>query len=189
MTTFADAAPALGASTPENLKSNSDTLAASSGAAVAKSPAISPVISMSRNYSDDTLGAKVCLDRATALLESAAQTVPVSDGVFVMVDYGAADGGTALDLWRAARAAALARADVHTFHLVANDLPSNDFNALTTSLDTFASECSDTTVLMSPRSFYHRAMPARQVHLGFSATAMHWRMPCAIHGGVWSSFV
>ena len=100
---------------------------------------------------------------------------------------GCADGGTSLDLWRAVCGAVRERsaADVQ---IVYADQARNDFNALVrivhglTGFDSYLDEFENVHALESGSSFYTPIVPQGSLHLGFSATAMHWlsRKPCDI---------
>ena len=51
-------------------------------------------ISMTKGYSDQTAGAKLCIDLASDWGAECISDLNISENVFLM-DYGAADGGTA----------------------------------------------------------------------------------------------
>ncbi len=53
-------------------------------------------------YSANTAGAKTVIDKAGDLVAEAIAALPVETGAgaFALADYGAADGGTSLDLMR-----------------------------------------------------------------------------------------
>ncbi len=129
---------------------------------------------MTANYSDDTEGARVCLERSLDMIRAATGAVPVDSDTFRFLDCGAADGGTALGLWSNVLELALGREGVTRFELLANDLPSNDFDALGINVARTVADRPDALGLMVPRSFYAPVAAPGSVHLGFSATAMHW---------------
>src|SRR5437870_9124368 len=93
-----------------------------------------PVIAMrgAGYYSANTLGAKMVIDAAADLvlesldgLISTDATTPLS-----FADYGAADGGTSIDMWRKAIAHVRGSAPARPIMLTYTDLPHNDFSAL-----------------------------------------------------------
>ncbi|MGF1465002.1 MAG: SAM-dependent methyltransferase [Sandaracinaceae bacterium] len=131
-------------------------------------------IAMTSTYSDDTQGARVCLERALDLVQAAVRSVPASGGRFRFLDLGAADGGTARGLWHQVLEAALARPDVERFELVANDLPSPGFGDLAANVAAAIGEREDALGFLVPRSFYLPCVDASSAQLIFSATAMHW---------------
>lgn len=131
-------------------------------------------LAMTLNYSDDTDGARVCLERSMDLLASAVASAPSLEGTLRVVDLGAADGGTAMTAWRNIVEQALARSDVSQVEIIANDLPGNDFNTLGQNLNRLAGGRDSVLVSMVPRSFYEACARDGEVSLFFSATAMHW---------------
>ena len=131
-------------------------------------------------YSLATRGAKDVIDRATPQVLAALGRVPAPEGRhWSFADLGCADGGTSLDLWRAVcrRVRERSDADVQIVHA---DQPRNDFNALVRILHglsdfrSYLSELDGVHALQSGASFYTPVLPAGSLHLGFSATAMHW---------------
>jgi hypothetical protein len=126
-------------------------------------------IVMTSNYSEDTEGARLCLERSVDLLDRALQWLP-DGGAWCFADYGAADGGTTASLYR--RVAHVARSRGASLRAVLNDLPANDFDSLArVGQEAFGPDVEVKTV---PRSFYESVAEPGSVDLGFSATAMHW---------------
>ncbi|MEM6292392.1 MAG: SAM-dependent methyltransferase [Myxococcota bacterium] len=138
---------------------------------------------MVENYSADTEGARACIESASDLVLRAAAELP-SDVPIRLVDYGAADGGTARPLWQSVLTRLRETRAQQPVELLANDLPFNDFNALGQTLQALADGDPSMRVMMSPRSFYDAVASEQTVHLGFSATAMHWlrQLPFHIEG-------
>lgn len=135
-------------------------------------------------YSAHTVGAKQVIDAATELVLETLDGMDLGhcNGTFAIADFGAADGGTSIDLHRAVIAWLRARMPERPITLTYTDLPHNDFSTLfrlvhgmlpgraggalhdTPGLFTFA----------SGTSFYRQIFPDASLSLGFSATAMHW---------------
>jgi len=140
-------------------------------------------------YSLATLGAKDVIDKATPIVLAALATVPQpsQNGNWCFSDMGCADGGTSLDLWRAV-VQSIRAGGTNDIQIVYADQVFNDFNALAkilhgnTVFDSYLPGSSDVHVLQSASSFYQPILPKQSLHLGFSATAMHWlsEMPCNI---------
>jgi hypothetical protein len=135
-------------------------------------------------YSANTVGAKTVIDKAGDLVAEAIAAMPVESGsgAFAIADFGAADGGTSLDMMRRAVGLVRARAPARPVTLTYTDLPHNDFSAL---FRLTQGMLGDTTVsplaaipglyiFASGASFYRQLFPEESLDLGFSATAMHW---------------
>ena len=144
-------------------------------------------------YSLATLGAKDVIDKATSRVLCALSSIPQPSNAeyWCFSDMGCADGGTSLDLWRAVVQSI--RADNATdIQIVYADQVFNDFNALAkilhghTVFDSYLPSSTDVHVLQSASSFYSPILPKESLHLGFSATAMHWlsSAPCDISNHV-----
>lgn len=139
-------------------------------------------------YSLATIGAKDVIDRATPLLLDAITDIsPTSGGHWSFTDMGCADGGTSLDLWRSVitKIRSNSNSDIQ---IVYADQARNDFNALVqiihglTQFESYLPDATNVSVLESGSSFYTPIVPCNTLHLGFSATAMHWlsQKPCNI---------
>lgn len=136
-------------------------------------------------YSLATIGAKHVIDhtlpRVIEALDAVASSnaAPQSPAFWNFSDMGCADGGTSLDLWRkvAKHTRSHSSADIQ---IVYADQSRNDFNALVhiihglTDFETYLNEIDNLRLLQSGASFYTPVLPADSLHLGFSATAMHW---------------
>jgi hypothetical protein len=141
-------------------------------------------------YSAVTKSAKDAIDGATPLVLDAIRRLPDADAAtpFLLADMGCADGGTSLDMVRQALFAVRARWPQRPICLLYTDQPRNDYNSLfrlvhgLTPLPTYLGELENIHVFASATSFYKQILPADTLHLGFSATAMHWlsRKPCDI---------
>ena len=141
-------------------------------------------------YSLSTAGAKHVIDHATPLVLGAIKAMRPERrrGAFAMADMGCADGGTSIDMVRAALQAVRARAPQRDILMLYTDQPRNDYNALFQNVyGSGGLDALDRVYLCaSATSFYRQVLPADSVDLGFSATAMHWlsRKPGNISGHV-----
>ncbi|MEM7674744.1 MAG: hypothetical protein AAF449_01940 [Myxococcota bacterium] len=123
---------------------------------------------MTDNYSEDTEGARDSIELARPWVEEAIRQIEADRVSFG--DYGAANGGTALTLYRSVIESAGSRPA--TF--VLNDLPGADWHNLAANGARAVEGRPDDVVYLSPRSFYERIAPPGSINVGFSATAMHW---------------
>jgi len=150
-------------------------------------------------YSLATIGAKDVIDFTRERVLAAIAEIPEptvsgageSGSHWCFSDMGCADGGTSLDLWRSVVAHLREKSDTD-IQVVYADQARNDFNALVqithglTDFKTYLDEFDNLRLLHSGASFYTPILPAKSLHLGFSATAMHWlsAKPCDISGHV-----
>ncbi|WP_293428159.1 SAM-dependent methyltransferase [Phreatobacter sp.] len=135
-------------------------------------------------YSSNTVGAKAVIDKAGGLVADAlaGMVIKPAKTAFSVCDYGAADGGTSLDLMRRVAKIVRGTAPDRPISLTYTDLPHNDFSALfrlTQGLlgDQAKKPLAETPGLYifgSGTSFYRQIVPDGTLDLGFSATAMHW---------------
>jgi len=129
-------------------------------------------------YSLATIGAKDVIDISTPRVLAALDQI-TTDGQWCFSDMGCADGGTSLDLWRAVCKKCVSISD-QDIQIVYADQARNDFNALVqilhglTDFKSYLPEFEQARVLQSGASFYTDILPKESLHLGFSATAMHW---------------
>jgi len=143
-------------------------------------------------YSSNTIGAKAVIDKlAERVVEAIARMPEIAAGQpFALADFGAADGGTSIDLMRRAAEAIRAREPDRQITIAYTDLPHNDFAALfrlTQGLlgrrtQAPLAEVPGLYIFGSGTSFYRQIFPDGALSLGFSATAMHWlsARPCMI---------
>src|SRR5260370_36540029 len=139
-------------------------------------------------YSTANRGAKEVIDGATPLVLDAIRRMPdtTTSSPFTLTDMGCADGGVSIEMIRRVAAAVRARWPLRPIVVVYADQPRNDYNSLfhlihgLTPAPTYLDEIEDVYVLASASSFYRPIVPAGTLHLGFSASAMHWlsRKPC-----------
>ncbi|HEU4825372.1 MAG TPA: hypothetical protein VFS85_02765 [Dongiaceae bacterium] len=135
-------------------------------------------------YSAHTTGAKTVIDKVgERAIAAAARMTRLEPGrPFVIADFGAADGGTSLDLMRRLAEAVRAREPEREINIVYTDLPHNDFSALfrlTQGLlgsDERAplAQVPNLYIFGSGTSFYRQVVSSGTLSFGFSATAMHW---------------
>lgn len=133
-------------------------------------------------YSSATTGAKDVIDGGMPLVLEAigAMDIPDDGSLFTMVDMGCADGGTSLDMVRAALRTVRERAPSRPIQMVYTDLPRNDFSQLfrmihgQTEITSYFEEISDLYVFASATSFHKAIFPPETLHFGFSATASHY---------------
>ena len=139
-------------------------------------------------YSLATKGAKDVIDAVSPLVLQAIAALPADDSgsPFVLADIGCADGGTSLDMMRAALQALRQAAPERPILLLYSDQPRNDYNALFATVHQALPDMEGVHIVASATSFYQQVVPSGSLNLGFSATAMHWlsRKPCDITGHV-----
>ncbi|CAI8390281.1 MAG: Uncharacterised protein [Synechococcus sp. MIT S9220] len=130
-------------------------------------------IAMTTGYSAQTEGALLCIEAASDWALTCVDQLAAADS-HVLIDYGAADGGTAVGLWHQVLDRLHANQPQAHLTLIGNDLPSNDNVALAENLALQIPRTPKPTVLVSARSFYEPSVGPNTVSFGFSATAMHW---------------
>ena len=143
-------------------------------------------------YSSNTVGAKTVIDKVGDLVVAAAGKMPpLAEGqAFTVADFGAADGGTSMDMMRSLVRAIRIREPGRQISITYTDLPHNDFSALFRlsqgllgpKTEPPLAEAPGLFVFGSGTSFYRQIFPDNSLSLGFSATAMHWisGRPCMI---------
>ena len=143
-------------------------------------------------YSANTVGAKTVIDKVGDRVIASVQHMPPLEAgrPFLIADFGAADGGTSMDMMRRLVAAVREREPEREIGIVYTDLPHNDFSVLfrmTQGMlgDTTRQALADMPnvfIFGSGTSFYRQVVNSGALSLGFSATAMHWlsRRPCMI---------
>lgn len=130
-------------------------------------------IVMTKGYSAQTEGALLCIEAASDWALTCVDNLAAQSS-HVLIDYGAADGGTAVGLWHQVLDRLHAQQPQAHLTLIGNDLPSNDNAALAENLALQIPRPPKPTVLISARSFYEPTVAPDTVSFGFSATAMHW---------------
>ncbi|MDH3376181.1 MAG: hypothetical protein OEQ39_04335 [Gammaproteobacteria bacterium] len=83
-------------------------------------------------YSEHTRGAKDVIDNTAVLALDALSSMSIeeSNRPFAIADYGAADGGTSVDLIRQLIGAIRSRAPGRPVNVVNTDLPGNDYSSV-----------------------------------------------------------
>ena len=143
------------------------------------------------DYSTHTQGAKDAIDNARDLACHAIEEMDIAAGgePFHIADYGAADGGTSIDLHRATISALRTRAQRRVVCITYTDLPRNDYSALFTTMHggrpgvtSYRDEHDGIFVYAAATSFFEPIFPPGTIDFGFSATAMHWlsALPCTV---------
>ena len=145
-------------------------------------------------YSKATIGARDVINEALPLVTGAIERMqPIDDGSPLRVaDFGCADGGTSLEMWRNALAFARRLVPSRSIEIVYTDLPRNDFSQLfrtihnQTELASYYGQVDRVFPFASGTSFHERIFPDNSLDLAFSATASHYisEIPCAISNHV-----
>ena len=128
---------------------------------------------MTKGYSEQTAGAKLCIDLASDWARECIRDLNIEDNIF-MIDYGAADGGTASEFWGKIIKDIQKRKITSQITLIGNDLYSNDNQALINNLSVHSSRNESVSTMLCAGSFYDQLVPNGLIDFGFSATAMHW---------------
>lgn len=144
-----------------------------------------PVIAMrgAGYYSANTVGAKAVIDAAADLVLEAVEGMQLAGTTpFAVADYGAADGGTSIDMMRKLVARIRQASAERPISITYTDLPHNDFSVLFQLMHGLLPGHSENPLGRQPgvftfgsgATFYRQIFPASTITLGFSATAMHW---------------
>lgn len=143
-------------------------------------------------YSANTVGAKNVIDKVGDLVVKAVAKMPrLADGQpFAIADFGAADGGTSMDMMRRLVGAIRATESHRAISITYTDLPHNDFSTLFRLSQGLVGPATNAPLAETPglyifgsgTSFYRQILPDNSLSFGFSATAMHWisKRPCMI---------
>jgi hypothetical protein len=143
-------------------------------------------------YSSNTIGAKTVIDKVGDLVVAAAGKMPTlaERQAFAIADFGAADGGTSMDMMRRLVRAIRLHEPRRQISVTYTDLPHNDFSTLFRlsqgllgpRTETPLADIPDLFIFGSGTSFYRQIFPDNSLSFGFSATAMHWisSRPCMI---------
>ena len=137
-------------------------------------------ISMASNYSEQTEGALLCINKTTDWAIDVITTINHKKNI-CLLDYGAADGGTAVKFWGKIIGSIFSKNQEAEITLIGNDLPSNNNSELLNNLNFQLENFPTIKTLLSGRSFYEQIVPNCSVTFGFSATAMHW-LSRPVHG-------
>ncbi len=129
------------------------------------------MIHMTTGYSMETYGARIALEKSKPFMAKAIQHLP--DAPLQLIDYGIADGGTALIFFKDLLASIRVK-NTHSMQFIGNDLPSNPHGDLALQLEQLRTTIPDLRVFISPTSFYEQVVADDSIDLAFTATAMHW---------------
>jgi len=128
-------------------------------------------------YSIHTVGAKHVIDNTGELVLDALDAIDIADqeSTFQLADFGAADGGTSIDLIRRIIGAVRKRAPTRPISMTYTDLPRNDYSALfnmihggRSDVTSYLDEYDDVYVYAAGTSFYLPIFPADTLDLGLS---------------------
>lgn len=132
-------------------------------------------------YATMTVGAQRMIEsESSAMMTLHETTLDASDRPYVVADYGAADGGTSINLITDIVKAQRNRNPDTPVSVYYTDLPGADygfmFSMLSGLVDGYPSYLSDPDInaFASGISFHMPILPKESVDLGFSANAMHW---------------
>lgn len=143
-------------------------------------------------YSANTIGARHVINKVADLVVNSVAKMPrlAESEAFAIADFGAADGGTSMDMMRRLVGAVREREPERAIAITYTDLPHNDFSTLFRlsqgllgpATDMPLAETPDLYIFGSGTSFYRQILPDNSLSFGFSATAMHWisQRPCMI---------
>lgn len=137
-------------------------------------------IVMTNNYSEDTEGARVVIDKSYGFLENAISEIQW-DKRFRFCDYGTADGGTSINMWQYVCSKVTSAKKKTEIEVVLNDLPIMDSTTLIKNANYLCSLNKNALVFIRPESFYNQILFKDSLCLGFSATAMHWLSKLPYH--------
>lgn len=148
-------------------------------------PSTSASVSMKGGgyYSLHTEGAKHVIDNTAELALGALEAIDLARAgrPFHLADFGAADGGTSIDLVRKVVGEVKRRDPAREVCVTYTDLPRNDYSALFTMLaggregvSSYLAEHDGVYAFAAGTSFYQPIFATASLDFGFSATAMHW---------------
>ena len=132
-------------------------------------------------YSERTAGARDVINDARELVLTALETLS-NAGSLRIADFGAADGGTSQQMWSTVIEMLRQSGDNRQIEILYTDLASNDFSTLFRMMQgmqgspTHAYQKHHENVFVHGcgTGFHQQLMASESLHLGFSATAMHY---------------
>jgi hypothetical protein len=132
-------------------------------------------------YSERTAGARNVINEAGNMVVAALSDLPESRGLKI-ADYGAADGGTSQQMWDTVIRKFREAGDMRQIEMIYTDLASNDFSTLFRMMQgmqgdpthAYQNHFEDVFVHGCGTGFHKQLMTSESLHLGFSATAMHY---------------
>jgi len=135
-------------------------------------------------YSDNSINAKKAIDATLPLVEEALRGIVsrTSEKSLAIADFGAADGGTSLELMRNVVRFLRTACPYRAITLTYTDLPYNDFSSLFRRLHGVLDVADAAPLAQEPglftfasaTSFHRQIFPDETLSFGFSASAMHW---------------
>ena len=132
-------------------------------------------------YSERTAGARDVINNAGPMIQAAIEEIP-KDKILRIADFGAADGGTSNQMWDNVISKRRKAGDCRQIEMLYTDLPSNDFSSLFRMMQgmqgnsNFALQKNHDNVFVHGcgTGFHQQLLSNSSLHLGFSATAMHY---------------
>lgn len=136
-------------------------------------------------YSDNTIGCYDVMKEGSPLIQSCAKTIlkfkNFDNEPFVIADYGCADGGTSLPLMYNLIEIIKENKEDLQISIYYEDQPTNDFISLFKRVHgyipsdyCYLKKYKNVFTFGSATSFFNQILPNRNLHLGYSFTAMHW---------------
>lgn len=132
-------------------------------------------------YSERTAGARDVINNASEIVLQALHDMPASKTLKI-ADFGAADGGTSREMWMQIIKNLRSNGDERQIEMLYTDLASNDFSTLFRMMQGMQGDPSNAYQIHNDNIFvhgcgtgFHQQLIANEtLHLGFSATAMHY---------------
>jgi hypothetical protein len=132
-------------------------------------------------YSERTAGARDVINNASQIVLKALHEIPTSRALKI-ADFGAADGGTSREMWMQVINTRRAMGDDRQIEMLYTDLASNDFSTLFRMMQGMQGDSKHAYQIHNDNVFvhgcgtgFHQQLVANEsLHLGFSATAMHY---------------
>ena len=132
-------------------------------------------------YSERTAGARNVINDAGAMVLNALRDLPPTS-TLRFADYGAADGGTSQQMWDMVIRNRRDAGDERQIEMIYTDLASNDFSTLFRIMQgmqgdatyAYQNHFKNVFVHACGTGFHEQLLTNASLHLGFSATAMHY---------------
>ena len=132
-------------------------------------------------YSERTAGARNVINDAGAMVLNALRDLPPAS-TLRFADYGAADGGTSQQMWDMVIRNCRDAGDERQIEMMYTDLASNDFSTLFRIMQgmqgdatyAYQNHFKNVFVHACGTGFHEQLLTNASLHLGFSATAMHY---------------
>ncbi len=132
-------------------------------------------------YSERTAGARNVINDAGAMVLNALRDLPPTS-TLRFADYGAADGGTSQQMWDMVIRNCRDAGDDRQIEMIYTDLASNDFSTLFRIMQgmqgdatyAYQNHFKNVFVHACGTGFHEQLLTNESLHLGFSATAMHY---------------